>query len=110
MSAPARRHVSIHLTPYAPRCEKVGIGDQRRWCAYWSVTPAQAVGELCLRLGVSPGALTCRDGPAGTDDIEILGPVADQGGRVLLALVEHGLTTAEIQTALEGLRARKAAA
>jgi hypothetical protein len=96
----SRRHVSIHLTPYAPSVGAEAIGDRVRWMTMWRVTPAQAIAELCNRVQTLPGRLKVR---SHAEDIEILGPSAHGAGDVLLALVKHGLTVEEVASVLEGL-------
>lgn len=108
-----RRHVSIHLTPYAPGVERAAMHDRARWISHWSKAPAWVMQDLCERLQVGADKLTARPGPEGTDDIEILGPSAAAPGAaaVCLALVNYGLDLAEISGALAGLaQGRRAAA
>jgi hypothetical protein len=108
----SRRHVSIHLTSYAPDVERVAMHDPARWISHWSKSPAWVMQNLCERLQVAADAVSVRPGPDGTDDIEILGPsAAAPGAPVCLALVNYGLEVAEIAGALAGLaQGRRAAA
>ncbi len=103
----SRRHVSISLTPWAPGVEGAAIGDRRRWIAMWSVTPAQALADLCLRLERSAQAVYFR---AAHDDIEILGRVAGEADPVVLALVGYGLSVSDLDEARAQLTGHKVAA
>jgi hypothetical protein len=95
-----RRHISLHLTPWAPGVGAQAIGDKRRWIAMWSVTPAQAAASLAQRLERSPGALFAQ---ARHDDVEILGRVPGEPAPVVLALAAFGLTADELMAAFAGL-------
>jgi hypothetical protein len=96
-----KRHVSIHLTPFAPGVGEAAIGDNRRWLVMWTVTPAMALAHLCHRLQVEPWALTVA---VAGDDLELHGPSAEaSGGSAVLALVAYGLDAGEVRAALDQL-------
>lgn len=106
----AKRHVSIHLTPFAPGVGAAAIGDKRRWMTFWSVAPARAMAELCHRLRVEPHDLVLAVAP---DAIELTGPSpAIDGARAPIALITYGLELGEIREALSTITAarQKAAA
>ncbi len=94
------RHVSVHLTPFAPGVAAAAIGERRRWMALWGVTPTQALDALADRLDRRPPALTPRLGPDG--ELEICAFV--DGGLQPLALVPDGLTLDEARQALGDLK------
>lgn len=110
-----KRHVSIGLTPWAPGCGAAAIGDRRRWITMWSVTPTQAVGELCGRLRREARQLTARaaNAPIGdgqAPEVEILGDFPGEPAPVLLAIIAYGLTLDEITAALDPRAAQRTAA
>lgn len=96
----SRRHVSIHLTPFAPGVGAVPVHDPARQVQHWSKTPAWILQDLAGRLELTPDRLSTR---AHADDIEILGPSPHAHGPVVLALVSYGLTLDEVAGALAGL-------
>lgn len=107
---PAKRHVAVHLAPWAPDVDPFRLADNRRWLHYWSVDPVTALRELLDRLGRSPGAVGIRQTPLG--DIAIAAKVpgdayAETAEEVRpLAFVYAGLTEAELKAAREQLAAR----
>ena len=56
-AAAARRHVGVHLTPFAPGIRSLPLGHPRRWATLWSRTPRGAVAATLNRLGLSPQAV-----------------------------------------------------
>lgn len=102
-----RRHVSIHLTPYAPGVGEAAIGDRARWIAQWSVTPELAMAHLCHRLKVEPMGVTALEHGL---DIEIRARVAGEAQPVVVAIIAYGLDLAEILAALAQISTARAAA
>jgi hypothetical protein len=96
----SRRHVSIHLTPYAPGVGAAPVHAPERQVQHWSKTPAWILQDLAARLEVGADQLVAR---AHADDLEILGPSPHAAGPVVLALVSYGLDLDEVAGALAGL-------
>jgi hypothetical protein len=98
--APAKRHVSIHLAPWAPDVDPFRLADDRRWIHHWSVTPARSLAALLDRLGRTPAEIRIKQ--TALQDVAIGAEVTGEGGVIEvkpLAFVYQGLTEAELKAA-----------
>jgi hypothetical protein len=96
--APFKRDIVIHLTPFAPGCEHMHAGDQKRTLVYYNRRPGQALDALCKRLEIGPKAIALA--AVGLTEVAI-----HPHGRpdAPWAFVWDGLTLNEAQQALDAL-------
>lgn len=108
--------ISVHLTSFAPGCERVGIEDKRRWRTFYGKTPNEAVRSTLARLRLSPSAVTVATQANG--DLDLMAPAPPElerflssetdgswdGRPVPFATFWDGLTAPQLQAELETLR------
>lgn len=112
--APRPGPICVHLTPFAPGCEKQAISSPRRNAAFYGKTLDQVLRATLRRCGVAPGAVRVEAEVSG--DINLLAPVppelvalqsSEPGVPVPYAVIWEGAASAaEVAQALEALRAR----
>ncbi len=103
--------IGVHLTPYAPGCGHLMIGDPRRWRMFWAVGPVVALKATLRRLAVRPR--DCRIEREANGDVALWGPYVgsadyvlslDADGRAPLAFIHDGLTVEGAERALGEIR------
>lgn len=104
--------VHVHLTPFAPGCEKLGMASPRRNATFYGKTLSQVLRATLKRCQLPPGAarIEAEDG----SDINLLGPVppelvglqsSEPGVPVPFAIIWHGAEAPALVQTLEALRA-----
>lgn len=69
-----QRVIAVHLTPFAPGCERLGIDDKRRWATFWNKPTALVLRAVLTRLNRAPGEITTATLING--DVDLLAPPA----------------------------------
>jgi hypothetical protein len=97
-----RRDIGVHLTGFAPGCEKIGMHDPRRWKTFYARQPGPVVRALLERLGRRPQDVEahleangdlCVTGQAPP---EVAGFLSSAPGEpIVLAMVWEGLSLPE---------------
>ena len=109
----ARAPICVHLTPFAPGCEKLGIGSPRRNATFYGKTLAQVLRATLRRCGLAPGAVRVEAEVCG--DVNLLAPAppellglqsADPAVPVPYAIIWDGASAADVAHGLEALRAQ----
>ncbi len=104
------RDIAVHLTGFAPDCERIAIHSPRRWRTFWASLPEPVLRSLLSRLNRAPRAIAFNTQVNG--DLEILGDVAPEVAGlissaakepVVLAIVFDGLAEDEARAALRAL-------
>lgn len=105
--------IAVHLTPFAPGCERLRIDDKRRWRTFYGRTPDQVVRSVLGRLSLPPSA--CQAAREASGDIALLSAVRPEllklvsstpGELVPHALFWDGLTEDQLKTCLTDLTGR----
>lgn len=96
------RRISVHLTGFAPGCDRIGSHDRRRWKTFYGQTPGPIARALLKRLARAPAEVgahqeingdLCLTGQAPP---ELAGFLSTEPGEpVVLAMAWEGLTLAE---------------
>lgn len=104
--------VSVHLTGFAPGCEKLGIQSPRRWATFYGRTISQVVRSTLTRCRLDPARVTTAAEVNG--DVNLLAPVppellalqsSEPGVPVPFAIFWDGLAQADLDQELARLRA-----
>lgn len=104
--------ISVHLTPFAPRCADLRIDHPSRWKTFYGLTVDQVVRATLKRLNLAPGA--CTAAVEGNDTAllanvppELLKLVSGRPGEpVPHALFWDGVSVEQLTQALNDLTAR----
>ena len=84
----------VRLSPWAPGCADLHWPDARLRRTYYSVPLLKVVASLLRRLGRAPAEIALEERVEG--EVEILGPVPDQAGPGILAIIWGGPDAAPI--------------
>jgi hypothetical protein len=98
--------ISVHLTPFAPGCAALPIGDRRRWKTFYGRTVEQALRSVLTRLALPASA--CAVAQEGPQEIALLAPSDVERVRDVAAphaLFWDGVTLDQARTALAALTA-----
>lgn len=106
-----QRVISVHLTGFAPGCERLGIDNPRRRGTYWNRHPDSVVRSLLTRLDKAPAEVAVNTDLNG--DVELLvTPPADLiphlstgSAKVPAAIIWEGLTASQLKDSLQRLYA-----
>lgn len=111
-SAARTSPVHVHLTPFAPGCEKLGMASPRRNATFYGKTLSQVLRATLKRCQLPPGAARIETEDGG--DINLLGPVppelaglqsSEPGVPVPFAIIWAGAEAPALVQTLEALRA-----
>lgn len=105
--------IAVHLTPFAPGCERVGISDKRRWATFYGRTPAQVLRTTLTRCRLTPTAAAVALEPNG--DVSLQAHVSPEIARLIssapgtpvpFAIFWDGMTAERLTAELAALRAQ----